>query len=302
MRARNGTHQLCSNKAILTPSISSRLYKTLQRSTLLYALEFEDWDLDQIHELETLQAKALRTCLNADLQCPQASLRLFSGVEPIEARRDLHALLYYTKLCRYGDLSLPSMVHRARTTKPSMPVGFHCSVRRILSKYGLEQYWNNIPNVPHDELISIFKKPIWLHHWLHDVASCMRRDSPFSIALIRNALPPSYPYKSGHFMNRVISKNVPNTNRASLLRFWMTPSRPRTCTCESKTCNLAKHLIFECPQTRDSMALFLLELPPKLRLSISSSTFPMFLNRIAGSPDLLECFNIAISKFDVPRV
>ena len=74
MRARHGTHQLCSNKAILTPSISTRLYKTLQRSTLLYAMEFGDWDLDQIHDLETLQAKALRTCLNSDLQCPQASL------------------------------------------------------------------------------------------------------------------------------------------------------------------------------------------------------------------------------------
>ena len=156
MHARHGTHQLCSNKAILTPSISTRLYKTLQRSTLLYGMEIADWDLDQIHELETLQAKALRTCLNADLQCPQACLRLFSGIEPLEARRDLLTLLYYAKLCNYDKDSLPGMVHRSRSTNNSMPVGFHCSVRRILSKYGIEQYWDNIPDVPHNELISVF--------------------------------------------------------------------------------------------------------------------------------------------------
>ena len=301
MRARNGTHQLCSNKAILTPSITTRLYKTLQRSTLLYALEFGDWDLDQIHELEILQAKALRTCLNADLQCPQDSLRLFLGVEPLEARRDLHTLLYYAKLSSYDKTSFPSMVHCTRTTNRSMPVGFHCSAHRILCKYGLELYLNNIPNVPHNELMSTFKKPIWLHHWLKDVASCSLRDSPFSIAFIKHAPHPTYPYKAGYFMNKVTPKDVPNTERASLLRFWMTPSRPRTCTCDSTTSNLAKHLTFECNQTRDSMALFLRELPPKLRASISSSTFPIFLKRIAGSPELLDSFNRVACKFDVPR-
>ena len=301
MRARNGTHQLCSNKAILTPSISTRLYKTLQRSTLLYALEFGDWDLDQIHELEILQAKALRTCLNADLQCPHASLRLFSGVEPLEARRDLHTLLYYAKLSGYDKASFPSMVHRTRTTNRSMPVGFHCSAHRILRKYGLELYLYNIPNVPHNELISTLKKPIWLHHWLKDVAACSLRDSPFSIAFVRHAIHPTYPYKAGHFMNRVTPKDIPNTERASLLRFWMTPSRQRTCICDSTTSNLAKHLTFECSQTRDSMALFLLELPPKLRASITSSTFPIFLKRIAGSPELLESFNRVACKFDYPR-
>ena len=52
MRARHGIYHLCSNEAILTPSISTRLYKTLQRSTVLYAIEFVDWDVDQIKELE----------------------------------------------------------------------------------------------------------------------------------------------------------------------------------------------------------------------------------------------------------
>ena len=147
MSARHGTSQLCRNKAILTPSISTRLYKTLQRSTLLYLIEFGDWDIDQIRVLETLQAKALRTCLNSDLQCPQAILRLFSGVEPIMARRDLHTLLYFTKLCSRERTSFPAMVHRARVAKADMPVGFHCSVLRVLTKYGLREYWDNISDV-----------------------------------------------------------------------------------------------------------------------------------------------------------
>ena len=299
-RARHGTHQLCSNKTILTPRISIRLYKTLQRSTLLYALEFGDWDLDQINELETLQAKALRTCLNADLQCPQTSLRLFSGVEPLEARRDLHTLLYYAKLCRYSNASLTGMIHRNRTTNRNMPVGFHCSVRRILSKYGVEQYWDNVPDVPHAELISLFKKPIWLYHWLKDVASCSLRDSPFSIAFIRRALTPTWPYKSSYFMNRVIPTNVPNSERAPLVRFWMTPSRTRLCTCNSKTSNLAKHLIFDCPLTRELMAHYILELSPELLTLLDSSTFSVFLNRIACSSELTECFNRVVGKFAYP--
>ena len=47
-RSRHGTHQLYSEKGILTPIISVRIYKTLQRSTLFYAIEFCDWDVDQM--------------------------------------------------------------------------------------------------------------------------------------------------------------------------------------------------------------------------------------------------------------
>ena len=263
-------------------------------------MEFADWDLDQIHELETLQAKALRTCLNADLQCPQASLRLFSGVEPLEARRDLLTLLYYAKLCNYDKDSLPGMVHRSRSTKNSMPVGFHCSVRRILSKYGMEQYWDSIPDIPHDELISVLKKPIWLYHWFKDVASCSHRDSPFSIAFIRRALPPIWPYKTSYFMKRVIPMDVSHTARASLLRFWLTPSRQRICTCGFTTNNLPKHLINDCPKTRDSMALYLQDLSSELQASFDPSNFSMFLNRIASSSELLVNFNRVISKFEYP--
>ena len=181
-----------------------------------------------------------------------------------------------------------------------MPVGFHCSVSRILRKYSIEQYWDNIPDVSHDELISLFKKPIWLFHWLNDAAACGRRDSPFSMAFIRSALPPTWPYKAGYFMNRFIPTDVPTTERASLLRFWMTPSRPRICTCACTTSNLAKHLIFDCPKTRDLMAHYILELSPELLASLDSSTFCVFLCRIAGSSDLLESFNRVVGKFQYP--
>ena len=63
------------------------------------------------------------------------------------------------------------MVHKARKLNMVLPVGFHCTVLHILKKYRLEQFWNDIPNVPHEELKVIFKKPIWLHHWIKDVAS-----------------------------------------------------------------------------------------------------------------------------------
>ena len=72
-RSRGGIHQLCPNKEILTPIISIRLFKTLQRSILLYAIELCDWDVDQVNDLETLQAKAIRSHFSLDQQCPKAT-------------------------------------------------------------------------------------------------------------------------------------------------------------------------------------------------------------------------------------
>ena len=91
------------------------MYKTLQRSTLLYAIELCDWDPDQINDLEIQQAKALRSHLDADLHCPKSILRIFSGVEPIEARMDLHVLLYYTKLNRCKLNTLQGMLNKYRS-------------------------------------------------------------------------------------------------------------------------------------------------------------------------------------------
>ena len=98
----------------------------------------------------------------------------------------------------------------------------------------------------------------------------------------------------------VIPTNVPNSERAPLLRFWMTPSRTRLCTCNYKTINLAKHLIFDCPLTRELMAHYVLELSPELLTLLDSSTFSVFLNRIACSSELTECFNRVVGKFAYP--
>ena len=301
MRARHGTSQLCTNKAILTPSISTRLYKTLQRSTLLYLIEFGDWDIDQIRVLETLQAKALRTCLNSDLQCPQAILRLFSGVEPIMARRDLHTLLYFTKLCSRERTSFPAMVHRARVAKADMPVGFHCSVRRVLTKYGLKDYWNHIPDVTFDKLSSHFKRTIWTYHWKQDVTSTISRDSPFSYTLSKSATPPTYPYKSCHFLNKLIGCDLPRNAITSVLRFWMTPIRPRVCCCKLPTCNLVNHLLFECSKTDSLMDCYRAKLPSRLRLTLTPLTLDIFFSLIACSSEQLATFNRVVGKFEYPQ-
>ena len=158
-RSRHGQNLLCSDHAILTPSISVRIYKTLQRSTLLYAIEFCDWDLDQIGVLEVQQSKALRCHIDSDAQCPQSILRLVLGVEPVEARRDLHVLLYYAKLCKTPSTTLLGQMHRYRSQNLStLPVGFYRTVYHLLVKYNLIPLWNNFPEVAHDELIRFLKK------------------------------------------------------------------------------------------------------------------------------------------------
>ena len=301
LRARQGTCLLCPNKRILTPNISTRLYKTLQRSTLLYGIEIADWDINQIRELEILQAKALRSCLNFDLQCPQALVRLFSGVEPIEARRDLHVLLYYAKLCSYDPPSFLSMVHLARTSKSAMPVGFHCTALRIFNKYKLGHFWNNIPDVPHDKLIAIFKKPIWLQHRLKDVASASCYDPPFSTAFLKIVCQPTFPYKTDYFMKYFVTPDLPRSELSSRLRFWMTPSRERNCSCGVTTINISKQLIFDCPGTRKLMTCYIKKLSTDLRATLQPNMFTQFITQIASSVENFNSFNKVIGKFVYPQ-
>ena len=104
-------------------------------------------------------------------------------------------------------------------------------------------------------------------------------------------------------MNRFIPTDVPTTERASLLRFWMTPSRPRICTCACTTSNLAKHLIFDCPKTRDLMAHYILELSPELwpplipqRFVCSSAGLPALLTSWKASTELSASFSIRYSS------
>ena len=224
-----------------------------------------------------MQAKALRTCLNSDLQCPQATLRLFSGVEPIVARRDLHSLLYFAKLCSREPTSFPAMVHQARVAKADMPVGFHCSVCHILTKYGLKEYCNNIPYLTFEEVSANFKRTIWTYHWKLDVTSTSSRNSPFSYSLSKSTTLPTYPYKSGHFLQRFITDDLPRSAITSVLRFWMTPIRPRVCSCKLPTCNLVNHLLFECSKTRSLIVYYRAKLPSRLRLTPTPLTLDIFL-------------------------
>ena len=198
-------------------------------------------------------------------------------------------------------MSFTSMVHRFCTSGQSKPVGFHCTVIRILKKYGLQFYWNNIPDVPDNKLKEIFKKPIWLHHWRIDVASASRRDSPFSNIFLKDIIAPIYPYKTMHLLKIFNTHEIPVPELASVLRFWMTPCRKRFCSCTMPTSNLAKHLIFACPKTRDLVAFYSRKLLPNLRTLFNPETFYLFLSRISCSYMDFISFNRVVGKFDYPR-
>ena len=83
----------------LSPILSDRLYKTLLRSVLLYAMEICDWDVVQVKDLEKLQAKSLRSLYDLYRQFPKAIVLLLTRVEPLEVRMDLYVLLFYAKIC-----------------------------------------------------------------------------------------------------------------------------------------------------------------------------------------------------------
>ena len=182
-----------------------------------------------------------------------------------------------------------------------MPVGFHCTALHTFRKYGLEQFWNAIPDVPHDELKAIFKKPIWLHHWIKDVATVRYRDSPFCMTFLKRVPIPNYPYKTDFFMKHFLIRGIPNSALTQILRFWMTPNRLRTCSCGISTDNMAKHLLFDCLRTRDLINCYRSILSPKLRLTFHPNTFSGFLSHIANSAEYLNTFNHVLGKFNYPQ-
>ena len=294
-------HQLFPDKSILTPTISIRIYKTLQRSIFLYALEFCDWDVDQIRKIEVLQAKALRCHLDSDLQCPQSVLRLVSGVEPIEARRDFHVLLYYAKLYKSPRSSFLGLMHQYRSQNlHALNVGFYKSVYNTLIKYNIERYWNNIPDVTHEQLKPLLKKPIWAFHWKRDVTLASTKESPFSRTFVNHEYLPK-PYKSNLFLDHFSAVNLPHCALSAALRFWLTPNRSRECSCSLQTNCLAKHLLFECRNTRNLFIDYLASLPVNLRVLLCQKEIYEFFSEIAKSKDLFEKFNSMIGQFEYPR-
>ena len=126
-------------------------------------------------------------------------------------------------------------------------------------------------------------------------------NSPFSYSLSKSTTLPTYPYKSGHFLQRFITDDLPRSAITSVLRFWMTPIRPRICSCQLSTCNLVTHLLFECSNTRTLLACYQANLPSRLRLTLTPLTLNNFFYLIACSSKQLATFNRVVGKFDYPQ-
>ena len=182
-----------------------------------------------------------------------------------------------------------------------LPVGFHCTALRSFKKYRLELFWNNIPDAPYEKLKVMFKKQIWLYHWIQDVSTARLRDSPFCMTFLKSVPIPIFPNKTNHFMKQLLTTDLPNSALSSILRFWMTPSRRRICPCGVTTENLAKHLLFSCHRTRALINCYQSKLSPDLRLTLHPNTFSIFLSQMASSADNLTTFNHVIGKFDYPK-
>ena len=301
-RSRFGIHKLCEDREILTPTISVRLYKTLQRSTLLYAIEICDWDIDQVVELEILQAKAIRSLFDLDRLCPKAVLRLVTGVEPVEARIDLHVLMYYAKLCRSKPNCFLGRIHNHRSTISSdLPVGFYYTAQKTLCKYKIGNLWNNIPDNTEVDLKTLFKKTIWSCHWGKDVSEALKANSFFAAIFLNNRTPDCFPYKQHKLLKCLRTEIFPRNSLSRVLRFWLTSPRERVCPCGGETNNLSLHLLFFCDDTRDLRARYTAKLPSEISKMYTPNTIEVILRVLTNSAKLLEDFNLMICKFEYPR-
>ena len=254
-----------------------------------------------MNDFETLQAKAIRSHFSLDQQCPKATLRLVTGVEPFDARIDLHVLLYYTKLCLSNPGHFLGIIHNYRSTNSKeIPVGFYFTVRRTLIKYGLEHPWGNITACP-IKFKDYLKSRIWRYHWNVDVSDALDSNSLFASVFLLNHKPPTHPYKSHTFLNSLNSKTFLRNDLGTVLRFWLTPARFRMCTCGSETYDLAQHLLFSCAQTRKELFTYTSKLDTPLLPQFRPNTLLKFLRVVAHSHIMLEDFNQMIAKLTYPR-
>ena len=158
-----------------------------------------------------------------------------------------------------------------------------------------------MPEVSHEELKALLKKAIWNLHWKKDVTAALTKDSSFSRTFLNNADPPIHPYKTKHFLDHFTTKQLTRTSLSMVLRFWMTLSRSRVCSCNQETNHIAKHLLFYCTKTHDQMIHFSAIIPQELTLLLTPTKLPLYLRKIVSSKDLFERFNLLTSKFDYPR-
>ena len=163
------------------------------------------------------------------------------------------------------------------------------------------RFWNNMPDVTQNELKSLLKKAIWTLHWKKDVIAALTKESPFSKTFLHKAHPPTYPYKTKHFLDHFTTKQLTRTSLSMVLRFWMTPNRTRVCSCNHNTNHIAKHLLFHCAKTHEQVGMFVASIPQEISLIFTPTKIPLFLEKIISSKDLFDQFNLLISKFDYPR-
>ena len=144
------------------------------------------------------------------------------GVGPVEARIDLHVLLYYVKLCHTEADTIFGRFHRYRSSNfNALPVGFYFTAYTTLSKIGLPHLWNNIPL--NTGLKCILKKHIWLYYWKQDLANAIHSNSLFSLVFLRSThRPPVYAYKMQNFMLSWNTTIFPRAALSTVLRFWLT--------------------------------------------------------------------------------
>ena len=190
--------------------------------------------------------------------------------------------------------------HRTYSTEKP-PVGFYPTVERILSKYNIRRFWNNIADTDHDQPKAILKEPIWLKHWKQDIEQALCYKSPFIAAFLRKVHPPKYPYKAHDLVKSLNPVTFPRVALSNVLRFWTSPVRQRRCSCGLETSNSVLHLLFECPMTRKLMSSYLTTLPRDVAVLLKPNRLDEFFGKLVVSPELLEHFNLQIGFFELPR-
>ena len=113
-----------------------------------------------------------------------------------------------TKLNRCKLHSLQEMLNNYRSNNvATIPTGFHKTVIHTLSKYKLETWWNNCPQIPANEIKNHLKKTIWLKHWHKDVRTTLTYDCFFSSVLLNHT--PKYPYKNQLLIDSLKTIQIP---------------------------------------------------------------------------------------------
>ena len=253
---------LGAKKDGLRPKTGLRLYKMLVRPILEYACPVVCFTNTQIEKLEKLQNFAIKTACGLRHNTKTASVRVISGIEPIQTRFAYLKLKHLYRILQKPKQSPVSEIFRGIQAQSHRP-GFLAECQNICDSFGIN-FQRAAPTVVEESLKEFgarLKADLYHRSFQLDLKA-IRNSNQASV--LASLFPPDASYFSYRPLD-LIERILHRENRAVRTGFLQNLCgssflanciQKRCCFCKERIQNIA-HYIFDCAKISKERNLFL---------------------------------------------